>query len=174
MQVQSSLPLKFTGIIQLSVNLDENQGLQTLIDSLIDGDSRWVQVTKTHCTLMHQKYPKLHESSDGLRGDKALKNLFGSGYTMPPITLELGEVQHCHDISTGRESLIVPVLNIDEVRNVRDEILSAAGLNPNQFVASFDDDEFQRTYHLSLCNLTGNPGDSPAFPNSSNTSPYGV
>jgi hypothetical protein len=174
MYVESLLPSKFTGIIQLAVDVEFEPQLQALIDTLVSTDDRWVPVNKIHCTLLHQKYPKLHQSSDGLRGDKALKALFKSSYTAPSVTLKLGPVSHCHDTAAGRESLIAPVLNVDEVRSFRDEILSTAGLDPEQFVSSFDDDERNRMFHISLCNLTGNPGDSPAFPNSTNTSQYGV
>lgn len=160
----ASIPEKFTGLVQLAIDPSEFDQLRTLVT-----DDRFVPVMKTHCTLLHQSIPKEFGSGKE-RGDKLLKALFKSD-AKPTGTVDLrfGKLYHCQDLDAGRESIVAFVENPEACDDIRNEILSAAGLDPNEV------SEPQREYHVSLFNLTGNPGDSPAYPQRSvNCSPLEV
>ena len=64
-----------------------------------------------------------------------------------------------------RESSYVVINEQDLCVQARDAILSAAGIDP--VALGIDGDEASRVYHISLTNLTGNGGDSIAYPNPS-------
>ena len=108
--------------------------------------------------------PKKVVSEGDVRGDKALKALFkSSGFQDKRIAgpqLTLGKVF----ISTQgeRTSTFVEILEDTECRSTRDGLLVSAGINPGDI--PFDDNETNRKFHISLTNLTGNGGDSIAFP----------
>jgi hypothetical protein len=160
----ATIPEKFTGLIQLAIDpseFDQHRGLVT--------DDRFIPVMKTHCTLLHQSIPKTL-SAGATRGDKALKGLFKSpDRPTGSVNLQFSNLYHCQDLDTGRESIVAFVENWETCEDIRNEILSAAGLDPNEV------SEPQREYHVSLFNLTGNPGDSPAYPQRSvNCSPLEV
>ena len=158
--MQTLLPSKFTGIIQLAP-ADDNEIL-TLQDLVLEQFPNHSPITKLHVTLLHQSYPK-KVGAGKERGDKLLKNLFKSGDQMsistPSITL--GDV---HLAKGGdRESSYVVINEQDLCLQARDAILNAAGIDPNDL--GIDGDEASRKFHISLTNLTGNGGDSIAYPN---------
>lgn len=171
--IQAQVPEKFTGIIQLAVPYgtpayDLLDGIQ---DKIMQMDKRWHPVEKLHCTLMHQSYPKKVQNTEGLRGDKALKALFKSpDKPSGSVTLTLGSFFHCQDLETGRESIGVWITG-SEAEAMRREIIESAGINYDEIFQTFNGDEASRMFHISLANLTGNGGDSPAYPTDSNTSP---
>jgi hypothetical protein len=109
-------------------------------------------------------------TSDGVRGDKALKALFASpNRPTGSVDITLGGFFHCQDLETQRESIGVWITGSTPSDMLR-EILETAGINYDEISQTFDANEGNRMFHISLANLTGNGGDSPAYPNPSNTS----
>ena len=170
--IQAQIPQKFTGILQLAVSYGtpSYDQLDAIQDKIMAMDKRWHPVEKLHCTLLHQSFPKKVSNTEGLRGDKALKALFKSP-EKPSVeaTLQLGSFFHCQDLATGRESIGVWVEG-PMPEQMRDEILQSAGINVDEIFQTFTGEEASRKYHISLANLTGNGGDSPAYPTPANTS----
>ena len=62
-----------------------------------------------------------------------------------------------------RESTYVIVNEQDLCMQARDAILEAAGISPSDL--GIVEPEASRKFHISLTNLTGNGGDSIAYPN---------
>jgi len=161
-KINTHIKEKFTGILQLVPSLEEElRTLQTKIKVLFPEQE---PLPKLHITLLHQSFPKKVLAEGSLRGDKALKALFKSSdfqdkrIAGPQLTL--GKVF----ISTQgeRTSTFVEILEDAECRSTRDNLLVSAGINPEDI--PFDDKEIKRKFHISLTNLTGNGGDSIAFP----------
>ena len=162
--MQTLLPGKFTGIIQL-VPTDTSQLLKLQSDTLLlYGDQQ--PIAKLHCTLLHQSFPKKITTAEGLRGDKALKALYKNGGHMgiPTPRLVLGDVKMGFTTSPNhRVSTYVEIENSEELLATRDAILEAAGLNPSDL--KLDHLEQLRVFHISLTNLEGTAGASIAYPN---------
>ena len=172
--IQSQIPDKFTGIIQLSVieGMPSYSTLVNIQDNVVAVDNRWIPVAKLHCTLLHQSFPKKVQSKNGVRGDKALKALYKSAdKPAGEINLNLGNLFHCQDLSTGRESIGIWVEG-PEPEQIRSEILQSAGISLEDIFETFTSEEASRRYHISLANLDGNSGSSPAYPSDQNTSPF--
>ena len=170
--LQVHIPEKYTGIIQLKVQYGEPSYdlLNNIQDRIMQIDKRWHPVEKLHCTLMHQSFPKKVVSASGLRGDKALKVLFKSPHRpQGTVTLTYGSFFHCLDLETGRESIGVWIVGQD-AELMRREIIESAGISYDEISSTFDANETSRMFHISLANLTGNGGDSPAYPTKENTS----
>ena len=162
--MQTLLPFKFTGIIQL-VPADESQLLQ-LQQAVLEQYQDQQPNPKLHITLLHQAFPKKLVSVDGVRGDKALKALFKSGGHMgiPTPTIRLGEVKMGFDLTKYRRSSYVEIENSEACLELRNAILEAAGLNPADLDAILTEEERARVFHISLTNLEGNSGASIAYP----------
>ena len=162
--MQSLLPSKFTGIIQVTP-ADETQLLE-LQEAVLEQHPDQQPNPKLHVTLLHQSFPKKLTNAQGLRGDKALKALFKSGGQMgiPTPTLELGDVKIGEDPTNGRKSSYVEINNTFALLELRDEILHAAGINPADLDAVLTPEEQSRIFHISLTNLEGNGGASIAYP----------
>ena len=162
--MQSLLPSKFTGIIQVAP-AEESQ-LNELQQAVLERHPQQQPNPKLHVTLLHQSFPKKLTTADGLRGDKALKALFKNGGQMgiPTPSLELGDVKVGEDASTGRVSSYVEINNSIDLLELRDAILEAAGLNPSELDAILTPQERDRVFHISLTNLEGNGGASIAYP----------
>ena len=162
--MQSLLPSKFTGIIQVTP-ADETQLLE-LQEAVLEQHPDQQPNPKLHVTLLHQSFPKKLTNAQGLRGDKALKALFKSGGQMgiPTPTLELGDVKIGEDPTNGRRSSYVEINNTFALLELRDEILHAAGINPADLDAVLTPEEQSRIFHISLTNLEGNGGASIASP----------
>lgn len=162
--MQTLLPSKFTGIIQLTP-ADETQLLE-LQQAVLEQHPDQQPNPKLHVTLLHQSFPKKLTSSDGLRGDKALKAFFKSGGQMsiPTPTLELGDVKVGEDPTNGRKSSYVEINNSMALLELRDEILYLAGLDLTELDAVLTPEEKGRIFHISLTNLEGNGGASIAYP----------
>ena len=162
--MQTLLPSKFTGIIQLAP-ADESE-LLVLQDAILEQNPDQQPNPKLHITLLHQSFPKKLTSADGLRGDKALKALFKSGDQMNIQTpdLRLGDVKIGEDSEKGRVSSYVEIENSEACLEIRNAILEAAGLNPADLDAILTPEERGRVFHISLTNLEGNGGASIAYP----------
>jgi len=162
--MQTLLPSKFTGIIQLAP-ADESE-LLILQDAILEQNSQQQPNPKLHITLLHQSFPKKLTTVDGVRGDKALKALFKSGGQMgiPTPDLRLSDVKIGEDPNTGRVSSYVEIEPSVSCLEIRDAILEAAGLNPADLDAILTPEERDRVFHISLTNLEGNGGASIAYP----------
>ena len=162
--MQSLLPSKFTGIIQVTP-ADETQLLelqQAVLEQFPDQQPN----PKLHVTLLHQSFPKKLTNTQGLRGDKALKALYKNGGQMgiPTPTLELGDVKVGEDATNGRKSSYVEINNSVALLELRDAILEAAGINSADLDGILTPEERGRIFHISLTNLEGNGGASIAYP----------
>ena len=165
--MQTLLPSKFTGIIQLAP-ADESE-LLVLQEAVLAQNPNQQPNPKLHITLLHQSFPKKLTNNEGLRGDKALKALFKAGGQMgiPTPDLQLGDVKIGEDSSTGRVSSYVEIENSVACLEIRDAILEAAGINPADLDAILTPEERERVFHISLTNLEGNGGASIAYPKAS-------
>ena len=162
--MQTLLPGKFTGIIQL-VPSDQSE-LLTLQQAVLDQYSDQQPNPKLHVTLLHQSFPKKVTNADGIRGDKALKALYKSGAHMsiPTPNIQLGDVKMGFDLIKDRRSSYVEIENSVALLELRDSILQAAGINPADLDAVLSPEEKSRVFHISLTNLEGNGGASIAYP----------
>ena len=167
--MQTLLPAKFTGIIQL-VPTSQSE-LLTLQQAILNQYSDQQPNPKLHVTLLHQSFPKMVTNNEGLRGDKALKALFKSGGQMgiPTPTIELGDVKMGFDLVKDRRSSYVEIENSAACLELRDAILEAAGINPADLDAVLSPEERTRVFHISLTNLEGNGGASIAYPQADDT-----
>ena len=167
--MQTLLPAKFTGIIQL-VPADQSE-LLTLQQAVLEQYQDQQPNPKLHITLLHQAFPKKLTNADGVRGDKALKALFKSGGQMdiPTPNLQLGDVKMGFDLVKDRRSSYVVIENSVACLELRDAILEAAGLNPADLDAILTEEERTRVFHISLTNLDGNGGASIAYPQAGDT-----
>lgn len=167
--MQTLLPSKFTGIIQLAP-ADESE-LLVLQEAVLEQYSDQQPNPKLHITLLHQSFPKKVTNNKGLRGDKALKALFKSGEHMsiPTPTLQLGDVKMGFDLTLDRRSSYVVIQNREACLEIRNAILEAAGINPADLDAVLTPEESERVFHISLTNKDGNSGASIAYPQGSDT-----
>ena len=163
--MDSLIPSKFTGIIQL-VPADASE-LLALQEVVLRQYPDQKPNPKLHVTLLHQSFPKKVLSDQGIRGDKALKNLYKNGGQMgiPTPNLQLGDVRIGEDLSTGRISSYVVIENFAECIEVRNMILEAASINPEILDTILTPEESSREFHISLTNLEGTSGASIAYPN---------
>ena len=167
--MQTLLPGKFTGIIQLvPADMSELLDLQAAV---LDQYSDQQPNPKLHITLLHQSFPKKVVNNQGVRGDKAIKALFKSGAHMsiPTPNLFLGDVKMGFDLIKDRRSSYVEIENSVACLEVRDAILEAAGINPADVDAILTEEERTRVFHVSLTNRDGNGGASIAYPQAGDT-----
>jgi len=173
--MQTLLPSKFTGIIQLSP-ADESK-LLDLQAAVLEQYSEQQPNPKLHITLLHQAFPIQLTNNEGIRGDKALKALFKSGAHMsiPTPDLQLGDVKMGFDLIKDRRSSYVVIENREACLQMRDAILKAAGIDPTplydtpEALSILTPEEKERVFHISLTNLEGNGGASIAYPQVSDT-----
>tara|TARA_Y100001970_G_scaffold290861_1_gene426008 strand:- start:6 stop:596 length:591 start_codon:yes stop_codon:yes gene_type:complete len=158
----SNLPKKFTGIIQIKpTDISFLQDLQLAIQEKFPNQK---PIEKLHVTLLHQSVPKKVTSREGLRGDKALKALFKSPRVLsilPPL-LEFGDIGIKSE--DGRTSTFIKIKNHTDLRKFLNTILLEANLDTTEIkqISNVTPQEIDRIFHISLTNLTGNPGDSLA------------
>ena len=157
--MQTLLPSRFTGIIQLAP-AEDDEVLQ-LQDLVLEQFPNHQPIGKLHITLLHQSFPKKVGAGKD-RGDKLLKALYKEGGQMgiqtPVVTF--GDVYLAK--SGDRESTYVLINEQDLCLRTRNAILDAAGIDPDAL--GIDGAEASRKFHISLTNLTGNGGDSIAYP----------
>jgi len=85
---------------------------------------------------------------------KQLKQLSKDGMLPPPpaVTLE-GTAEERADEALDRKSWVVWVSNQDELKTYVQDVIQLVG-------GPLRDPEPSRRFHISIANLTGNPGDS--------------
>ena len=136
--------VKFSGILKLMPDPEIISQAKSLIDTLPPeavplGDDR------LHVTLAHQSVLKPFK--------KQLKVMAKAGELppAPPVILS-NDWEERVDEELGRKSWVAWAENQDELRDYVNQIMELVGGSP--------DPEPERKFHISLANLTGNPGDS--------------
>jgi hypothetical protein len=136
--------VKFSGILKLMPEPGVIAQAKNLIETLPPeavplGDDR------LHVTLIHQSILKPFK--------KQLKIMSKAGELplAPPVVL-VSDWEEREDPEAARKSWVVWAENQDELAAYVNQVMGLVGgpLNP----------EPERRYHISLANLTGNPGDS--------------
>ena len=154
------LPAKFTGIIQLA--FEEEKSLKEIQGILLKMHPSHQPIKKLHITLLHQSFPK-RIGVGKVRGDKLLKALYESGdhFSIEVPAISFG---NAYIASQGdRKSTYVVIKEQQLLLDTRDKILKAVNISPEEL--QIDGEEASRIFHVSLTNLTGNGGDSIAYPN---------
>ena len=136
--------VKFSGILKLMPDPQIISQAKSLIGTLPPeavplGDDR------LHVTLAHQSVLKPFK--------KQLKAMAKAGELppAPPVILS-NDWEERVDEELGRKSWVAWAENQDELRDYVNQIMELVGGSP--------DPEPERKFHISLANLTGNPGDS--------------
>ena len=136
--------VKFSGILKLIPEPQIISQAKSLIETLPE-DAAPLGDESLHVTLAHQNVLKPFR--------KQLKVLAKAGELPPAPPVILGsEWEERTDEESGRKSWVVWVQNQDELRNYVNQIMQLVGGDTNP--------EPDRRFHISLANLTGNPGDS--------------
>ena len=136
--------VKFSGILKLMPDPEIISQAKSLMDALPPeavplGDDR------LHVTLAHQSVLKPFK--------KQLKAMAKAGELPPaPSVILNNDWEERVDEELGRKSWVAWAENQDELRDYVNQIMELIGGPP--------DPEPERTFHISLANLTGNPGDS--------------
>ena len=136
--------VKFSGILKLMPDPEIISQAKSLIDTLPPeavplGDDR------LHVTLAHQSVLKPFK--------KQLKAMAKAGELPPaPAVILSNDWEERVDEELGRKSWVAWAGNQDELRDYVNQIMELIGGPP--------DPEPERRFHISLANLTGNPGDS--------------
>ena len=155
------IPGKFTGIIQVLPS--DRTLIERIQQKVLEKQTNHKPIQKLHITLLHQKYPKLIGTGSE-RGDKLLKALYKSGKqgSLSLSSISFGDIYLARD--GNRESTYVVIKEQDVCKQIRDSILEAAGIAIKDLESVLEPQENNRVYHISLTNLTGNGGDSVAYP----------
>ena len=137
--------VKFSGILKLMPEPQIISQAKSLIETL-PPEAIPLGNDRLHVTLAHQSVLKPFR--------KQLKALVKAGHQFPPSPLVIlgNEWEEREDEELGRKSWVVWVENQDELRNYVNQVMELVGGTP--------DPEPERRFHISLANLTGNPGDS--------------
>jgi len=136
--------VKFSGILKLMPDEAIIQDLRNISASL-PPEAVPLPEDKWHVTLAHQSVLKPYK--------KLLKTM-GKAGEIPsgPQPALIHEIEERADDALGRKSWVVWLENQDEMKDYVNQIMEMVGgpLDP----------EPSRRFHISLANLTGNPGDS--------------
>ena len=140
--------VKFSGILKIM----PDPSIITTIESLLPHlppEAVPLAADKFHVTLVHQSILKPYR--------KQLKQLSKAGALPPPPPVMIGsQIEHRFGISPGsemgRQSWVVWVLNQDHLNHYVNEVMELIGAPQNP--------EPNRVFHITVANLTGNPGDS--------------
>jgi len=136
--------VKFSGILKLMPSPSVTSAVNSLLSDL-PAHAVPLPEDKFHVTLAHQSVLKPYR--------KQLKKLAKAGELPPPPAAIIGgDVEHRPDPELGRESWVVWVENQADMRDYVNEVMELVGGPPNP--------EPSRRFHISIANLTGNPGDS--------------
>jgi len=137
---------KYTGILKLVPSTETLEELRLLSETLPEG-AMILSDDKLHATLVHQSHLKPYRS--------ALKALSDAGeLPVPPKAVLKKEWDEKLNDDLGRRSWSVELINQDVMHGYVNEVMTMIGGQPNP--------EPERVFHISLANLTGNPGDSVA------------
>ena len=137
--------VKFAGILKLMPTPAIVSSVSSLLGRL-PPEAVPLPEDKFHVTLAHQSVLKPYR--------KQLKQLSKDGMLPPPppVVLE-GTVEERIDEALDRKSWVVWVSNQAELKTYIQEVIQLVGGPPG-------DPEASRRFHISIANLTGNPGDS--------------
>jgi hypothetical protein len=136
--------VKYSGILKLKPDQDIVQQLHS-ISAALPEEAVLLPENLWHVTLIHQSILKPYK--------KQLKEMDKIGQLPEaPTPLLSREVEERVDEALRRKSWVVWLENQEEMRGYVNSIMKMVGgvLNP----------EPDRRFHISLANLTGNPGDS--------------
>ena len=137
---------KFTGILKLVPSTETLEEIR-LLSQTLPAEAVILSDDKLHVTLVHQSHLKPYRS--------ALKALSDAGeLPVPPKAVLKKEWDEKLNDELGRRSWSVELVNQDVMRGYVNEVMTMIGGQPNP--------EPERVFHISLANLTGNPGDSVA------------
>ena len=138
--------VKFTGILKLVPSTETLEEIRLLSETLPE-EALMLSDDKLHVTLVHQSHLKPYRS--------ALKALSDAGeLPVPPKAVLKKELDEKLNDDLGRRSWSVELVNQDVMHGYVNEVMMMLGGQPNP--------EPERVFHISLANLTGNPGDSVA------------
>jgi len=136
--------VKFSGILKLTPDAAVIAKAKQIMGSL-PPEAVPLSDDRLHVTLAHQSVLKPFR--------KQLKALSKSGGlpSAPPVVI--GDAwEERVDEAAGRKSWVVGVENQEELREYVNQVMGLVDGSPNP--------EPDRRFHISLANLTGNPGDS--------------
>jgi hypothetical protein len=137
--------VKFSGILKLMPSPEIVSIVSSLLQQL-PPEAVPLPEDKFHVTLAHQSVLKPYK--------KQLKQLSKEGALPPPPPAILeGIVDERVDEELGRKSWVVWIRNQADFKVYVQEVIQLAGGPPG-------DPEPSRRFHVSIANLTGNPGDS--------------
>ena len=144
--ITDSTTAKFTGILKLVPSTETLEELRLLSETLPE-EAVLLSDDRLHVTLVHQSHLKPYRS--------ALKALSDAGeLPVPPKAVLKKEWDEKLNDDLGRRSWSVELINQDVMHGYVNEVMTMIGGQPNP--------EPERVFHISLANLTGNPGDSVA------------
>ena len=137
--------VKYQGILKLMPTPAVVSSVSSLLQQL-PPEAVPLPEDKFHVTLAHQSVLKPYK--------KQLKQLSKDGMLPPPpaVTLE-STVEERADEALDRKSWVVWVSNQDELKTYVQDVIQLVG-------GPLGDPEPTRRFHVSIANLTGNPGDS--------------
>ena len=137
--------VKFSGILKLMPSSAIVSSVSSLLQQL-PPEAVPLPEDKFHVTLAHQSVLKPYK--------KQLKQLSKDGMlpSPPTVTLE-GTMEERVDKELGRKSWVVWVKNQADLKAYMQDVIQLVGGPPG-------DPEPSRRFHISIANLTGNPGDS--------------
>ena len=140
--------VKFAGILKLIPGPDVLAMIESLLSAL-PPEAVPLPADRFHVTLVHQSILKPYR--------KQLKQLSKAGMLPSPPSIVIDpHIDHRIGIAPGsemgRQSWVVWVKNQGALANYVNEVM--------ELVGGLTNPEPGRVYHISLANLTGNPGDS--------------
>lgn len=135
--------VKFSGILKLMPDPSVIRDLQQIAANLPE-EAVSLPEDKWHVTLIHQSVLKPYR--------KELKAMGTDQFPEPPAVIISPKVEERVDEELGRKSWIVRLENQDDMKQYVNQVMKLLKAPP--------DPEPDRIFHISLANLTGNPGDS--------------
>lgn len=140
--------VKFSGILKLMPSSDVISTIESLLSTL-PPEAVPLPADKWHVTLVHQGILKPYR--------KELKKLDKAGMLPPPPPVSIDpKVDHRVGIAPGsemdRQSWVLWVGNQGDMATYVNQVMDLVGGPHNP--------EPNRVFHISVANLTGNPGDS--------------
>lgn len=134
--------VEYSGIIKLKLNQDMVQRVIGLQSAIEDSDAIALAEHRLHVTLVHQSFMKPHK--------ERLKTMELPDGPEPILDEEKGVF--IKEVA-GKKTWAIELKNQDEMKRYVVNLLELLG-------DSNTDPEPERVFHISLANLTGNPGDS--------------
>ena len=136
--------VKFSGILKLTPDQSIVAELNKRVESL-PPEAIPLEEKNWHVTLIHQSFLKPYR--------KQLKQMSKQGeLPAPPLPTLSKEIVVKSNEELQRKSWAIPLENQDEMREYVNGFMTMLGASPNP--------EPKRVFHISLANLTGNPGGS--------------